>query len=78
MPPAQSLLLETLFIAGGWKRVLFSFFLYFCLDAKEPKDQDTAKLPPHMPDAGPLLCRPTAPTKQAIVVNGISECFYAP
>ncbi|TXE13726.1 hypothetical protein [Algoriphagus aquimarinus] len=46
--------METLFIAGGWKRILFSFFLFFCLDAKEPKDQDTAKLPPHMPDAGPL------------------------
>jgi hypothetical protein len=44
------------------------------LDAKEPKDQDTAKLP--LPDAGPLLRIPTAPTKQAIVVieiNGVIE-----
>jgi len=45
-------------------------------DAKEPKDQDTAKLPLHKPDAGPLLRLLTAPTKQAIVVieiNGVIE-----
>jgi hypothetical protein len=44
--------------------------------AKEPKDQDTAKLPLHLPDAGPLLRITTAPTKQAIVVikvNGVIE-----
>jgi hypothetical protein len=40
--------------------------------AKEPKDQDTAKLPLHLPEAGPLLRPPTAPTKQAIVVIEIN------
>jgi hypothetical protein len=33
--------------------LIFSF-LFFCLDAKEPKSQDVAKLLPHKPDAGPL------------------------
>jgi hypothetical protein len=45
--------------------------MFFCLDAKEPKDQDIAKLPPHNPTAGPLPRQPTAPTRKAIVVNDL-------
>jgi hypothetical protein len=45
--------------------------LFFCLNAKEPKSQVVAKLPPHLPDAGPLPRQPTAPTRIAIVVNDL-------
>jgi len=48
-------------------------FMFFCLDAKEPKGQEVAKLLPHMPHAGPLPLQPTAP----ICINTLLRWKFA-
>jgi hypothetical protein len=54
---------------GGSPKGVNIIFTFFCLDAKEPKGQEVAKLLPH---AGSLPLRPTAPIFNNALLKGKS------